>query len=173
LSSLVALFAGTLFVLALGTFGLLFLMRLRMLQAAETNQAQTVLPGRYRPMLRLLADEDFRFVSANPRLKKTLRAERCRLFRGYLRCLTRDYGRLLAGLRHAMVHSGVDRPDLAQALVRNRFRFAVALCNAEMRLVLYSAGIGKVDISGLVGALDALRTQAGALPLTSAAAAAH
>lgn len=171
MSSLVALFAGTLLFLALGTFGLLFLMRLRMLRASETNPAPAILPGRYRPMLRLLADEDFRFVSANPSLKKTLRTERCRLFRGYLRCLTRDYGRLLAGLRHAMVQSGVDRPDLAQALVRNRLRFAVALCNAEIRLVLYSAGIGKVDISGLVAALDALRTQAGALRLTSAAAA--
>jgi hypothetical protein len=169
----VALFAGTLFVLALGIFGLLFVMRLRILHSAETNPAPAILPGRYRPMLRLLADEDFRFVSANPSLKKTFRTERCRLFRAYLRCLARDYGRLLAGLRHAMVQSGVDRPDLAQALVRNRFRFAVSLCNAEIRLVLYSAGIGKVDISGLVGDLDALRTQAGALQLTSAAAAAH
>jgi hypothetical protein len=171
LSSLVALFAGTLFVLAAGTFGLLFVMRLRILQSAETNPAPAILPGRYRPMLRLLADDDFRFVSANPYLKRTLRGQRCRLFRGYLRCLTRDYGSLLAGLRHAMVQSGIDRPDLAHALVRNRFRFTMALCAAEIRLVLYSAGIGKVDISGLVAALDALRTQAGDLRLTSAAAA--
>jgi hypothetical protein len=122
-------------------------------------------------MLRLLADEDFRFVSANPILKKHLRTERCRLFRGYLRCLTRDYGSLLAGLRHAMVHSGIDRPDLAHALVQSRFRFAMALCNAEIRLVLYSAGIGKVDIAGLVAALDALRARAGSFPLPSVAAA--
>jgi len=169
--SLVALFAGTLLVLALGTFGLLFVMRWRILQSAETNPAPAILPGRYRPMLRLLADEDFRFVSANPSLRKTLRTKRCRLFRGYLRCLARDYGSLLAGLRHAMVQSGVDRPDLARALVRNRFHFTVALCTAEIRLVLYSAGIGRVDISGLVAALDALRTQAGSLPMTSAAAA--
>ena len=170
MSSLVVLFAGTLFVLALGTFGLLFFMRLRILQTAETNPAPVILAGRYRPMLRLLAEEDFRFVSANPSLRKTLRTERCRLFRGYLRCLTRDYGRLLAGLRHAMVQSGIDRPDLAHALVRNRIRFAAALCSAEIRLILYSAGIGKVDISGLVAALDVLRTQTGALRLTAAAA---
>jgi hypothetical protein len=145
-------------------------MRLRILQSAATSPAPAILPGRYRPMLRLLSDDDFRFVSANPRLRKTLRTERCRLFRGYLRCLTRDYGSLLAGLRHAMVQSGVDRPDLAQALVRNRVRFTMALCNAEIRLVLYSAGIGKVDISGTVAALDALRAQASTFQPAPAAA---
>ena len=112
-------------------------------------------------MLRLLAEDDFRFVSTNPGLEKTLRAERRRLFRGYLRCLTRDYGSLLGGLRHAMVQSGFDRPDLARALVQYRFSFAMELCTAEIRLALHAAGIGKVDISGLVDALDALRTQAG------------
>jgi hypothetical protein len=121
-------------------------------------------------MLRLLSDDDFRIVSANPGLRKALRAQRCRLFRGYLRCLTRDYGRLLAGLRHAMVQSGIDRPDLANALVRFRFQFTMALCNAEIRLALYAVGIGKVDISGLVAALDALRTQAGAFQSTPATA---
>jgi hypothetical protein len=167
----VALFAATLVALAIGTFGLLFVMRLRVLQSAEMDPAPVVLPGRYRPMLRLLADEDFRFVAANPHLKKKLRTQRCQLFRGYLRCLTRDCGSLLAGLRHAMVHSGVDRPDLAHVLIRSRFRFTMAVCNAEIRLVLYSAGIGRVDITGLVAALDALRAHAGAFPLKSVAAA--
>lgn len=164
---MVTLFAWTLFVLALGTPGLLFLIRLRMLRAAETNPAPVIHPGRYRPMLRLLSDEDFRFVSANPSLRRTLRAQRRRLFRGYLRCLTRDYGSLLAGLRHAIVQSETDRPDLARALMRNRFHFALAACNAEIRVFLYSAGIGKADISGLIGAFDALRA------LQSAAAPAH
>jgi len=40
------------------------------------------------------------------------------MFRGYLRCLTKDYARLLSGIREMMVESGVDRPDLAKALVR-------------------------------------------------------
>jgi hypothetical protein len=121
-------------------------------------------------MLRLLSDDDFQLVSANPALRKTLRAERCRLFRGYLRCLARDYGSLLAGLRYAMVQSGVDRPELAHALVRNRIVFAIALCNAEIHLALFAAGIGKVDISGLVGALDALRAQASGFQPASVAA---
>jgi hypothetical protein len=69
-----------------------------------------------------------------------------------------------------MVQSGVDRPDLAQALVRNRLVFTMALCKAEIRLTLFATGIGKVDISGLVAALDALRAQAGALQTAPVAA---
>jgi hypothetical protein len=164
------LFAGILILLAAATFALLFVLRLRILQSAETNPVHVVLPGRYRPMLRLLSDDDFRVVSVNPALRRTLRSQRRRLFRGYLRCLTRDYGSLLAGLRHAMVQSGVDRPDLARTLVLSRLSFAMALCNAEIRLALFAAGIGKVDISGLVAALDALRTQATAFQPATAGA---
>ena len=163
-------FAGTLFVLAAGCFGALFVIRLRTLQSAASHPSPQILPGRYRPMLRLLSDSDLAFLAANPSLRKSVKAQRCQLFRGYLRCLTRDYGTLLAGLRHAMVQSGVDRPDLAQALVRNRLVFTMALCKAEIRLTLFAAGIGKVDISGLVAALDALRAQAGALQTAPVAA---
>jgi hypothetical protein len=88
-----------------------------------------------------------------------LRSERRKLFRRYLACLTKDYGKLLAGIRMVMVQSGVDRPDLAKALAKNRALFAIAICRVEFRLALHSAGIGQVDISGVVGAFDALRDQ--------------
>ncbi len=86
------------------------------------------------------------------------------LFGGYLRCLTTWIGgRLLAGVREVMVQSGVDRPDLARALAKNRVLFATAICKVEFRLALHATGVGNVDISGLVDALEALRGQVNAL----------
>ena len=108
-------------------------------------------------MLRLLSEEDFSLAGSNPILRAKIGARRRELFRGYLRCLTKDYARLLAGIRRLMVESGVDRPDLAKALAKNRYLFALALCRIEINLQLHALGIGKVDVSGLVNALDALR----------------
>ena len=58
-----------------------------------------------------------------------------------------------------MLQSGVDRPDLARALAKNRVLFAIAMCKVEFHLALHTVGIGSVDISGLMsGLIDALET---------------
>lgn len=156
-----------LILIAFGFIGLQFLLKMRSLRSQHTEGITDGLPllgaDRYRPMLRLLSDEDLAFVSADSKLQRTLRARRRDLFRGYLRCLTRDYARLLGGVRQAMVLSGVDRPDLARALAKNRVLFAVAICKVEFRLALHATGVGSVDISGLVNALEALRGQVSVL----------
>jgi hypothetical protein len=159
---MISLFAGLLFLSAMAIFAAQFIFRMRMLRAAEPLPASKSIAGRYRPMVRLLSNEDFDFVAGNPSALKVLRAERRRLFRNYLACLTKDYGRLLAGIRLVMVQSGADRPDLARALAKNRVLFALAICKVEYRLALHWAGIGQVDISGLVGAFDTLRDQVAA-----------
>jgi hypothetical protein len=151
------LFFGLLLIIAAGSAGLLLLTRMRLLDASIQSSAKLPDGERYRPMLRILSEEDLRFASGNRILVKKIRARRREIFRGYLRCLTKDYARLLSGLRRTMVQSGVDRPDLAGAIARNRFRFALALCRIELHLQLHALGIGKVDVSGLVEALDALR----------------
>jgi hypothetical protein len=168
------LFTGALVLIAFGFIGLQFLLTMRSLRLQPTGE-MAVTPAllaadRYRPMLRLLSDDDLAFVSADSKLHRTLRTRRRELFRGYLRCLTRDYARLLAGVRQAMVHSGMDRPDLARALAKNRVLFSVAICKVEFRLALHATGVGKVDISGLVGALEALRGQVTVLSTASQAA---
>jgi hypothetical protein len=152
------LFIATLVVVAVGGMGLQFLLKMRSLRSAKVGES-SLGPDRYRPMLRLLSDDDLAFVAADSKLHRTLRARRRDLFRGYLRCLTGDYARLLAGVRQAMVHSGADRPDLARALARNRALFAIAICKVEFRLAIHATGFGSVDISGLVDALEALRGQ--------------
>lgn len=136
--------------------------------------APAVPPGlsadRYRPMLRLLDDEDLEFVPANGNLRRNLRTLRRKLFRRYLRCLARDYALLLGGVRAVMAQSGVDRPDLARALAKNRMLFAFSLYKIELRLAAHAVGFGKVDISGLVEALEALRQQVSVLTAAPSAA---
>jgi uncharacterized membrane protein len=163
------LLASAFLLIAFGSLAWLFFSRMRALGAgsAETARGTTT---RYRPMLRLLSEDDFGFLGSNPGLCKTLRAERRKLFRSYLRCLEKDYAGLLACVRLAMVQSGLDRPDLARALARNRALFAVAICKIELRLALHASGTANVDISGLVGAFETLRTEIAGLTPASVAA---
>jgi hypothetical protein len=153
------LIVGSLLLIAFGTFAWEFMSRMRTIRAAESSATPTISTDRYRPMLRLLSDEDLSFVSASAHLRKTLRSRRRELFRGYLNCLTRDYARLLGGVREVMVQAGIDRPDLAKALAKNRVFFAMAICRVEYRLALHAIGVGTVDVSALVEAMETLSSQ--------------
>lgn len=156
-------YSAALVMIAAFCTGLHWTIKMRTLGSAKAGASALQSADRYRPMLRLLSDADLDFLPAGSPLRSSLRSRRRELFRGYLRCLTSDYGRLLAGVRYAMVQSGVDRPDLAHALAKNRVLFAIAICKVEYRLVLHTAGVGRIDISGLVEALETLRRQVGVL----------
>jgi hypothetical protein len=162
------LVASAAFLLTFGFLTWRVLSRVRLPAARSSSGALAVSAERYRPMLRLLSDEDLDFVAANNALLRTLKSGRRKLFRSYLRCLTRDYGYLLAGIRSAMAGSAADRPDLARALAKNRALFALAVYQVEVRLTLHALGIGKVDISGLVEAFEGLRAQVAVLSATAA-----
>lgn len=118
---------------------------------------------RYAPMQRLLDNTDYRFLAMHPAFGKAraraLRARRRRVFRGYLRCLSRDYARVCASIRNVMIESGIDRPDLAKALLRNRAVFTAALFAIEFRLILHACGWGTVDVRDMVSALEGMRRQ--------------
>jgi hypothetical protein len=152
-------FIGTLLAIVLGVFALQFFARLHVMNAVTMSQRPAPGASRYRPMLRLLSDEDLGTGGFSRPVLRKIRAQRRLLFRAYLRCLTKDYGRLLMGIRMVMVNSGVDRPDLARALARNQVFFALAVCRIELRLQLHAAGLGNVDVSGLVEAMETLRIQ--------------
>jgi hypothetical protein len=128
-----------------------------------TVQSADYSPDDYRPMLRLLDEPDDRFIAAHPAFgpKKTreMRAERRQIFRGYLRRLRADYGRICLSIRTLIVESDVDRPDLVKALMRSQILFAVAVFGVEWRLVLHTMGTGTVDVRNLVAALEAMRGQ--------------
>ena len=50
---------------------------------------------RYRPMLRLLNDDDLRFLRVQPGftpdMARSYARQRCKIFRGYLKCLETDF----------------------------------------------------------------------------------
>ena len=157
-------------IIASGSVTLFFVVHMRLRDPA--NQFHSRLPDadRYRPMLRLLSDADLDFAATNPVLRSKIRARRRELLRGYLRCLAGDYATLLGAVRRIMLESGVDRPDLAKAIAKNRMLFAFALCRIEFHLHLHALGVGKVDVSGLVAALNALRDAVNVMtPATGAA----
>ena len=149
----------------------LFLSRLRMLKSGAAAGGQMPLAARYRPMIRLLQEEEFAFACGNRQLVRRMQRQRRQIFRSYLRCLAKDYGHLLTGIRLIMVQSPVDRPELAITLLRSQTSFTLSLCRIELRLWLFVPGLRNVDVSGLLGAVEALRaTQAALLsPALSAA----
>ena len=118
---------------------------------------------KYRPMERLLQEDDFRFLAAqpgfSPQLGRRFRTERRRIFRSYLRNLRRDFSRLSSAFRILIVHSVEDRGDLAKSLMRMRIMFAVGMLAVEGRLLMHAAGVGAVNVSGLVASLDTMQAQ--------------
>ncbi|HYP05604.1 MAG TPA: hypothetical protein VER03_05150 [Bryobacteraceae bacterium] len=128
----------------------------------------------YRPMQRLLSDSDLKYLAAQPGITaKTvseLRRERRRIFRAYLRNLVRDFHRLHLAARMTLLYATEDRPDLAQTLMRQRAMFTWAVLTVEFRLMLHAAGLGPVDVSDLIGALENMRINVGVMAPSAQAA---
>jgi hypothetical protein len=116
---------------------------------------------RYRPMLRLLDEQDFRLLRTQPGFKpdmaQRVRLQRCQIFRQYLSSLNGDFQQIVQALKIAMTQSSQDRPDLARVLVRMQILFALGLLMIHLRLVLYRWGLAKVDISPLIGMFNFVR----------------
>lgn len=118
---------------------------------------------RYRPMLRLLDEADLKFLRSQPGfdsgMEAKLRAQRCQIFRGYLRGLETDFRRVCTAVKLLMLQSELDRPDLASVLMQQQASFALGMAVANVRLVLYRWGIASVDVSDLVKRFDAMRVE--------------
>jgi hypothetical protein len=117
----------------------------------------------YRPMMRLLDGQDLAFLRSQPGFTPAmavhLRVQRCRVFRGYLGCLNTDFRRVCTALKLVMLHSGLDRPDLASVLVHHQLMFACGLVVVQARLFLYRWGLGTVDVASLVKLFDVMRLE--------------
>src|ERR1035441_9675686 len=118
---------------------------------------------RYRPMLRLLDENDLKFLRSQPgftsRMESKLRAQRCQILRDYLRGLETDFRRVCTAVKLLMLQSELDRPDLASVLIHQQASFALGMAMVNARLVLYRWGMGGVDVSGLVKSFDAMRVE--------------
>jgi hypothetical protein len=154
--------------LALAPIGLAVVFLYRTLAArqngvASLDQSLVLAPGKYRPMERLLQEEDFRFLSSQPgfsaRLGRRFRTERRRVFRAYLRSLSMDFGRVSKACQILVIHAAEDRDDLAKGIIRARLLFALGILAVEGRLLLHAAGVGTVDVRGLVESLETMQAQ--------------
>ncbi len=120
--------------------------------------AESFRPSRYRPMERLLSEDDYRFLLSRPGINRKevsrLRAERRAIFRIFLSQVSRDFNRLLSVGKLMVVYAPEDRPDLAKALLNCELRFRWTLAVVHVRLILHSFGLGAVDAGRLVAALE-------------------
>jgi hypothetical protein len=118
---------------------------------------------RYRPMLRLLNQEDVDFLCTQPgftaQMATKFRIQRCQLFRGYLRCLDSDFKRICMALKVLLVQAKHDRPDLASVLMRYQMTFAYGMMTVQFQLACYPHGVGNVDVTGLVKVFDGMRLE--------------
>jgi hypothetical protein len=127
------------------------------------------LPFRYKPMERLLDPTDYRFLESQPafnrKMARRVRSNRINMFRGYARCLGRDYSRVSAAVRILMVHAPVDRSALTGLLLKQRLLFSFSMASLEGRLFMYSLGwtAPTVDVRSMVDSLDSLCAQLRAL----------
>ncbi|HUA61322.1 MAG TPA: hypothetical protein VML19_21350 [Verrucomicrobiae bacterium] len=129
----------------------------------DTERALQLSSERYRPMLRLLNEDDLAFLRAQPGYRPSmaakLRAQRCQIFRTYLRSLDSDFKLLCAAIKTLIVQSHQDRPDLARALFRSQFRFAAGMWSARFKILFYRLGLASVDATGLVTIFDVTRAR--------------
>jgi len=118
---------------------------------------------RYRPMLRILDGDDIAFLRSQPGftpgMARKLRAQRAQIFRGYLRSLETDFGRVCSAIKLVVVQSQYDRPDLAETLLRQQVMFACAVLSVRFHVVLYSMGVSDVKVSNLVKIFDSMRLE--------------
>jgi hypothetical protein len=159
----------------LAFLGLAFLFLFKTLLSGDRKEARPgdgeaiFAPARYKPMERLLDPVDHDFLASqrshSRRMMRRFRANRIAIFRGYARCLGRDFARVSSALKTLMVHASADRSALAGLLLRQQLMFSYAMFSLEVRLTLHSFGWSapSVDVRKLVGALDAMRAQLRAL----------
>lgn len=116
---------------------------------------------RYRPMLRLLDDQDFLLLRTQPGftpdMPARIRLQRCQIFRQYLDFLHGDFQQVVGSLKMVMAQSCNDRPELARVLVRMQILFVLGMFLIRLRLVLYRWGLAKVNISPLISMFDFVR----------------
>ena len=70
-----------------------------------------------------------------------------------------DFGRVCAAIKVVMLQSKHDRPDFAEALIRQQVTFACSMLSVRAHLLLYTWGISGVEVSNLVKIFDGLRLE--------------
>lgn len=77
----------------------------------------------------------------------------------YIQQLSYDFHSIRRALKLVMVHSQVDRPDLASALMKQQALFALAIVAVKFKLVLFRLGWNGVKGDTLTTSLRSLCLQ--------------
>jgi hypothetical protein len=124
----------------------------------------------YYPMQRLLAAEDFRFLSRQPgfdlSLYRKLRRDRLHIFRQYLSRLIVDFNRLHTAARILLAHGHEDQSHLVSQLIWLKVRFSLAVIEAECSYILCCIGFRSLAARAMIMRLEEMSAQ---LRLISAA----
>jgi hypothetical protein len=116
----------------------------------------------YYPMEKLLAEEDFKFLSRQPgfdlSLYRKLRRDRLHIFKQYLNRSIVDFNRLHAAVRAILPYIPEDRSDLAGRLIWLKVRFSCAAIRAEISYRLCLLGIGTLAVHSLIAELEDMST---------------
>jgi hypothetical protein len=144
---------------AAATFSLLWAKRYRSFDANDAARESFSLT-RYEPMKRLLSEEDFEFLKRLPGIRpamvRRMRAQRRKVFRAYLCELASDFNRLHRDARLLLAAAPEEYADLVAVLMGVQMRFWTALASTEIRLTAHAVGMGNIDVSRLLGPLEAL-----------------
>lgn len=139
--------------------------------AASGEQREFSL-DRFEPMVRLLSEEDFLFLKAQPGFKpeigKKFLRERRRIFRLYLRELAAEFHRLHAYARSIVATLPTENSALVGMLMRQQVRFWYEISALELRVSLGSLG-ASVDARGLVQAIGQMQAEISQLAAPAAA----
>ena len=150
--------------LVVGAFHFLFT-RLLSLQrpvlSAEEIVENPFSPERYFVMDRLLDNLDDEFLASHSgcdrRMRNQFRKSRVAIFRGYLKMLSEDFGRICRAIKLQAIAAEADRSELAVFVLKEQVTFARKMLAVEFKLVLYSFGWTGVDVRTLIPVLNTMR----------------
>jgi hypothetical protein len=146
-------------------WGTLLWVRLSGYRGAPSSDApQTELTASdYRPMARLMSEEDLdflrQFAGCRPQLAARWERERRRIFRLYLREAAADFRRMHAEARLLLAGAPEQYSDLVGVLMRQQVTFWRTLSVIETRLALNTLGLGKIDGSRIAALIEAMRAE--------------
>ncbi len=119
-------------------------------QAVNSKRVKDFTLARYKPLLRLLGEEDYQFIRSlpayEPAMEKSLRKRRNAAISGYLRALSKDFEMLHKSARMMLAHGEVNRPELLPLLIRQSITFRYAMTVIRIRLAWNNAGLPKVSV---------------------------
>ena len=136
--------------------------RNRCAQAGSFVHPQGFSPDLYAPMLRLLDPAELAFVASQRGytrdIGRALRRRRQQVLRQYLKALQADFGVLDRAAHLLLMHSPVERKDLARSLALQRMVFYRRLFALHCAAQAYAWGWDRVPAAAVVDSCEALRS---------------